>query len=101
MLWSGMCEDPWAERRWGCCTESPFGGWSRGQRPYSWDGPPAGGEGLNRGDGRRPERFAGPNIGTTDELKPTPQLAHTISPSALFPLRLEFHNISVAFLSRS
>lgn len=96
-----MCKDPWAERRWGCCTESLFGGWFSRQRPYSWDGPLAGREGLNRGDGRLPERFAGPNIGTTDELKPTTQLTHTISPSTLFPLRLEFHNISITFLSHN
>lgn len=63
-----MCKDPWAERRWGCCTESLFGGWFSGQRPYSWDGPLAGREGLNGGDGMLPERLAGPNIGTTDEL---------------------------------
>lgn len=96
-----MCKDPWAERRWGCCTERLFGGWFGGQRPYSWDGPLAGREGLNRGEGRLPEHFAGPNIGTTDQLKPTPQLAHTISASTLFPLRLEFHNISTTFLSHN
>lgn len=94
-----MCEDPWAERRWGCCTERLLGGWFRGQRPYSWDGPLASREGLNRADGRLPERFVGPNIGTTNKLIPTPQLARTVSPRTLFPLRLEFHNISITFLS--
>lgn len=71
MLWPSICKGAWAERRWGCCTESLFGGWLHGQRPYSWDGPLPSREGLHRGDGRLPERRAGPNIGTAKERKPT------------------------------
>lgn len=52
----------------GAAQESLFGGWFGGQRPHSWDGPLADREGLNRGDGRLPECFAGPNIGTNQPL---------------------------------
>lgn len=73
----------WGDVGGACCTGSLFGGWICRQRPHSQDGPLLSREGTDAETGRlQAELCAGPNIGRTEQCKPTTLPAHLKHSSA-------------------